>query len=93
MQSEKLYLFEGVQRTMLEIARRFPVLSRTSIRKHLAAGRTKRQLMLCRDSVALRRASGKRNDAILKSPGRQPALALKPSVLQGTGLLTRNTCG
>jgi hypothetical protein len=52
--------------TMVEIERLVPALSRTSIRKHLTAGRDTRRLMLSRDSAALRGASGRRNGAILK---------------------------
>ena len=66
MRQEMRYEFEGEMLTMPEIERLVPALSRTSIRKHLAAGRDTRRLMLSRDSVALRSASGKRNGAILK---------------------------
>jgi hypothetical protein len=79
MRQEMRYLFEGQLQTIAEIARLVPALSRKSIRNHLAAGRDTRRLMLSRDSVALRSASGKRNGAILKKLLDSPIVFSEPA--------------
>ena len=62
----KKHLFEGKLLTVSEIHAMVTGISRTSVRKHLAAGRNTRYLMLSFDTRARRSANGKQGSFALR---------------------------